>query len=129
MTIKKVNDFILGLISIAVGLYLLLSQSVVEGIMLFKTIPFLAEPRTYVQFLGILLLVFGIPLAICSISLKREREKVNFTIKRETLITVIAIILFVPAYRLLGFLIPTFCLTFGLSLVYGFCEEKQRSHE
>lgn len=50
--------------------------------------------------------------------------------KKETIITLIALLLFVPAYELIGFPIASFLLTFCLSVVYGLCEESQREeHE
>lgn len=126
MTIRKLNDFILSLISIALGAYLVFVRSTVQGVMLFVGLPFLAEPRTFIQGLGILLMLFGAYLLVRSISLKGKRESVGFQLKKETVITLVALLLFVPAYQLLGFPISSFLLTFGLSVLFGLCEERQR---
>ena len=130
MAIRKRNDFILSILSFAIGLFLFASESTVSGVMLFVGLPFLAEPRTFIQGIGILLMVFSIPLFLKSISLKGERDSGKFRLKKETIITLIALLLFVPAYELIGFPIASFLLTFCLSVVYGLCEESQREeHE
>ena len=119
MAIRKRNDFILSILSFAIGLFLFASESTVSGVMLFVGLPF-----------GILLMVFSIPLFLKSISLKGERDSGKFRLKKETIITLIALLLFVPAYELIGFPIASFLLTFCLSVVYGLCEESQREeHE
>ena len=74
MAIRKRNDFILSILSFAIGLFLFASESTVSGVMLFVGLPFLAEPRTFIQGIGILLMVFSIPLFLKSISLKGERD-------------------------------------------------------
>ena len=128
MAIRKRNDFILSILSFAIGLFLFASESTVSGVMLFVGLPFLAEPRTFIQGIGILLMVFSIPLFLKSISLKGERDSGKFRLKKETIITLM--LLFVPAYELIGFPIASFLLTFCLSVVYGLCEESQREeHE
>ena len=128
MAIRKRNDFILSILSFAIGLFLFASESTVSGVMLFVGLPFLAEPRTFIQGIGILLMVFSIPLFLKSISLKGERDSGKFRLKK--IITLIALLLFVPAYELIGFPIASFLLTFCLSVVYGLCEESQREeHE
>ena len=124
MAIRKRNDFILSILSFAIGLFLFASESTVSGVMLFVGLPFLAEPRTFIQGIGILLMVFSIPLFLKSISLKGERDSGKFRLKKETIITLIALLLFVPAYELIGFPIASFLLTFCLSVVYGLCDER-----
>ena len=126
MAIRKRNDFVLSILAFALGLYLFASESTVSGVMLFVGLPFLAEPRTFIQGIGILMMIFSIPLFIRSISLKGERDTSKFALKKETVITLIALVLFVPAYELLGFPVSSFLLTFCLSVVYGLCEESQR---
>lgn len=49
MAIRKRNDFILSILSFAIGLFLFASESTVSGVMLFVGLPFLAEPRTFIQ--------------------------------------------------------------------------------
>lgn len=78
MAIRKRNDFILSILSFAIGLFLFASESTVSGVMLFVGLPFLAEPRTFIQGIGILLMVFSIPLFLKSISLKGERDSGKF---------------------------------------------------
>lgn len=83
MAIRKRNDFILSILSFAIGLFLFASESTVSGVMLFVGLPFLAEPRTFIQGIGILLMVFSIPLFLKSISLKGERDSGKFRLKRK----------------------------------------------
>lgn len=126
MTIRKRNDLILSIMCFMLGLYLLLSKNTVKGVMLFVDLPPLAEPRAFVQIIGGLLILFSTPVFVKSISLKGERESSGFKLKKETLITLVALILFVPAYKLVGFPIASFALIFGLSVLFGLCEEHQR---
>lgn len=42
MAIRKRNDFILSILSFAIGLFLFASESTVSGVMLFVGLPFLA---------------------------------------------------------------------------------------
>lgn len=83
MAIRKRNDFILSILSFAIGLFLFASESTVSGVMLFVGLPFLAEPRTFIQGIGILLMVFSIPLFHKQISLKGERDSGKFRLKRK----------------------------------------------
>lgn len=126
MTIRKVNDFILSIFTFSLGAFLLFSEKVTHGVMLFVGLPFLAEPRTFIQGIGVFLMVFSLLLFVRSISFKGERDPNAFSIKRETAITLFALLLFVPLYKIIGFPITAFLFTFCLSAVYGLCEEKQR---
>ena len=125
---KDIKDSILGIFSILLGLYLVFSKTIISGSSLMKNIHFLAKAETYIQCLGSLLILLGFIIFTRSLSLKKvnnnDPEK-NLIIKKETVYTILILILYIFLFSKLGYFIATFILVPTLTGIYRCKEEKE----
>lgn len=133
--VKKLNDFILGVIGIGLGAFLCFSKHILSGVLMFKNIPFMAKPETYTHFVGILMIFMSVALLIQSLRFKEqpneqeEAQTKKFKLKKETIITMVTMLLFVAAYEVIGFPIPALFLVFIISTVFGLSERQMKPEE
>ena len=73
--IKNKRDFLLGIVMTAVGLYLLLSNSIVKGFSLFQTKVVLAQAGTYLKIIGGLIVLVSAVVIIRSLRKPLSEEE------------------------------------------------------
>jgi hypothetical protein len=131
--LKSTNDFIIGIVLLALGIYVLLTDDIITGNISTGDGGLLVRPDVYVRLIGALLAFFSLVLTIKSINFTRlaETRGLEFTLSREVLATVAAL----AVYALLldftgkvkyhfdfpdgvGFFIATFILIAFLTLTY-----------
>lgn len=117
--IKSKNNFVLGITMIAVGLFLVLNDSL-SGKSVSGLGGFWAQPDTYIKMLGCGLILFSTLLVITSINFKGDNnvEKISFPVTREAIITAAALVAYCYVMPIITFFPATFILVFGLNRLY-----------
>ena len=109
--IKNKRDFVLGLIALALSLFLLLSDSVIQGFSMFQTKIYLAQAGAYIEIIAVLMIVVALAMIIRSF-VKSEPGKAQ---KQSLDLLVVgafaALIVYLLLMDLLGFVINTIWLT------------------
>ena len=119
--IRHTNDFIIGMILLALGIYVLFTGNIVHG-----TIPahlpggYLTRPDVYVRLIAAFLTFCAAILVIRSINFTRtaDTKGFRFVLSKEVLITVAGLIVYTVLLTHMGFFISTFLFVFLLSCVY-----------
>ena len=62
--IKNKRDFVLGLIALALSLFLLLSDSVIQGFSLFQTKIYLAQAGAYIEIIAVLMIIVSLAMIV-----------------------------------------------------------------
>ena len=115
------RDLVLGIVMVIIGLYLVLSPNIVQGMTVLYTEIGFAKPRTYICMLGYILLILSIMLITRAVGVwgknedkEKEDKKEN---KRKFHCLVLAgfasLICYIPALKAAGFTIPT-CILMSL---------------
>ena len=122
------NDFIMGILLMAGGLWLMLSKNITEGRILRSQRQGWFQADTYIKVLGGLVVFLAILMVIRSINFKKEAETKAFAFEmsKESLLTFVALILYVVFLKPLGFSITTFLFTFFVACLYMFKETKNK---
>jgi hypothetical protein len=120
------NDFISGLLLLGFGIFLMTSDAIVEGEAATNVSSYLVGADTYLRLLGLLVAFFSAVLIVRSINYKKvkETEAFGFVIKLESLLTVIALIVYIVFLPVIGFGITTFFLSLFLTCLYMRKENK-----
>ena len=126
--IRNMNDFVIGLLLLAGGLWLMLSDNITEGRILQSQRQGFLQADTYIKLLGGLVVLLAFLMVIRSINFSRDKETqaFSFHISKESFLTFIALILFIIFLRPLGFSITTFLFTFSTACIYLFKETKNK---
>ena len=126
--IKSMNDFLMGLLLLAGGLWLMLSDKITEGRILKSQRQGFLQADTYIQVLGGLVVFLAVLMVIRSINFKKEAETqaFSFYMSKESLLTFVALILYVALLKPLGFSITTFLFTFFIACIYMLKETKNK---
>jgi hypothetical protein len=124
--IKDMNGFFGGIVLMAGGAWLMLSNNITEGRILRAQAQGIVRPDTYIRMLGCLVLFLAFLMAVRSINFKKEAETkaLGFQISRESLVTFIGLVLFLVLLKPLGFAVVTFLFCFTVSCVYMLKETK-----
>lgn len=107
--IKNRKDFILGVVMLVLGLYLLLAQGIVKGMTLLSTGITIAKAATYVRLLGGLLVLLSGGLTLRALGVFGERaedaEENSETWSLDPLVLILfgALLLYMPLMSLVGF--------------------------
>ena len=126
--IKSMNDFIVGLVLLAGGLWLMFSSNITEGRILRSQSQGILQADTYIKFLGGLVFFLAFLMVIRSINFRKEAETkaFEFEMSKESFLTFTALILYVAILKPLGFSIATFLFTFFIACLYMFKETKNK---
>ena len=126
--IKSMNDFILGLVLMAGGLWLMLSKNITEGRIIASQRQGWLQADTYIRVLGGLVFFLAVLMVIRAINFKKEAntQAFSFNISKESFLTFIGLILFLILLRPLGFSITTFLFTFSIASLYMLKETKYK---
>lgn len=118
--IKNVNDFIIGLMLLALGIWILFTDNIVFGSVAILGGGILAHPETYVRFLGGLITFLAALLALKSLNWRRSTEVVpfHFLVTPHISLTVLALIVYAFLLPHVGFFISTFLLNFFLTCLF-----------
>lgn len=118
--LKSTNDFIIGLILLAVGIFVLLTDKVVQGEVVTGNGGFLVRPDVYVRMMGGCLAFFAAILVLKSINWTRSKDTKGFTfvLSREIVLTLIGLIAYVFLLNIIHFFAATFLLAFLLTIMY-----------
>lgn len=124
--IKSMNDFISGMALMAVSVWLLVSKNITEGRIITGEGGIFVRADMYIRMLGGLMFFLAFLMVIRSINFKKaaETKGLSFTITKESLITIIALIVFIIALKPVGFAITTFLFAFFLVCLYMHKENK-----
>ena len=119
--LKSTNDFVIGMIMLALGIYVLLTDDILRGpIPVVSIVHPLILPDTYVRFIGGVLTFISAILVVKSINFfgKSETKGFSFAISREVVLTVVCLVAYTALLPVIGFLVSTFLLIFSLTCIY-----------
>jgi hypothetical protein len=108
------NDFIIGIVLIAVSVWLLVSKNITEGRIIENEGGIFVRADMYIRMLGGLMFFLAFLIVIRSINFKKaaETKGFSFTITTESFLTILALVLFIILLKPVGFGITTFLFTF-----------------
>ena len=126
--IKNMNDLIAGILLLAGGLWLMLSNNITVGRILQSQGQGIIRADTYIRMLGGLVFFLAVLMIIRSINFKKiaETSEFEFAINKESALTFAALILYVVLLKPLGFAITTFLFAFFISCIYMLGETKNK---
>jgi len=123
LVIKKVNDFVLSILMLIVGLYVVFGPKTVSHIAQNGLGGFFARPDVYMKALAVALIVLSIILIIKSIGFVEFGEKIEgfkFYVNREIIFTTILLIVYTIVLPKIGFFISTFLMVVSLVLIFSY---------
>jgi hypothetical protein len=123
--LRSVNDFIIGIALLVLGLYVMFTTNLIQG-----NVPSTAggvwiRPDTWVRFIGVMLAFFSLILTIKSFNFKREAktEPFLFVISWEVVLTTLLLVIYAFLLPIIGFGVSTFLLLFLMVCLF-FRKEK-----
>jgi hypothetical protein len=126
--IKSMNDFIIGIALMALGAWLIFSKNITEGRILKSQNQGILQADTYLKLIGGLIFFLAFLIVIRSFNFKKgaETKAFEFHISKESLLTFVALILFIVLLKPLGFAITTFLVTYFIVCLYMLREIKDK---
>jgi hypothetical protein len=127
--IKNTNDFIIGVALLALGIYVLFTNDIIQGNLPTAVIVSpLVRPDVYVRLIGGCLAFCAAILIIKSINFSRTADVkgFHFAITREAVLTVVSLIIYTAVLPRIGFAVSTFLLVFFQTCMYT---HKEKSSE
>ena len=118
--IRNVNDCIIGIALLALGVYVLTTNDIVRGNIATSAGGPLVRPDVYVRLIGGCMAFFAAILVIKAINFSgaAETRGFHFAISRETVLTVAGLIVYTLLLTFIGFAAATFLLIFFLTCMY-----------
>lgn len=122
--VRKVNDFVLSLLMIALSLFLIFGNVTVGGSSLSQG-GILSQADTYLKFIAAILLVVSVILFFRSLDFRKtgEKEPFKFDLGILAVLTVLFLVIYTIALPIVGFEISTFVLAFLLCFSYSLKED------
>jgi len=119
--VRSMNDLVLGVLSIVLGIYLLTSKNIVKNDVATGAGGPFAQAGTYVDLLAGILLVLAVVLVVKSFNFKKSDNVTGFTFlwNKEIVITAISLILYTILLPIIGFTITTLALLLLLVSVFS----------
>ncbi|MDR2588454.1 MAG: tripartite tricarboxylate transporter TctB family protein [Spirochaetales bacterium] len=117
---KSVNDFIIGMALLGLGIFIALYKDIVRGPVSDNAGGILVRPDVYVRMVGVLLIICSLILVLKSIKFSRsaKTEGFHFVMSWEVALTGLSLLLYAVLLYPLGFYITTFLLTMFLTCMY-----------
>jgi hypothetical protein len=114
------NDFISGIMLTAASVWLLVSKNITEGRITTGEGGIFVRADMYIRILGGLMFFLAFLMVIRSINFKKagEAKGFSFTITKESLLTVAALVVFILVLKPVGFAITTFLFSFFVVCLY-----------
>ena len=119
--LKKTNDFIIGLLLLGLGIYVLLTKDIIQGNLPAAAIVSpLVRPDVYVRLIGGCLAFCAVILIVKSINFsgRSDTRGFHFVLTREIVLTVLSLIIYTILLTRIGFALSTFSLSFFLVCMY-----------
>lgn len=123
--IKYMNDFVLGIILAAAGIWLLFGKITDHEVSTGQG-GFIARPDVWVRFMAIILIVDAAVLIVRSIVKKNDDPaggRFQFYLDSTQVGTIISLVIYTLLLPVFGFFIMTFVVTFYLVLLYSIKEK------
>ncbi|HKL99534.1 MAG TPA: tripartite tricarboxylate transporter TctB family protein [Mobilitalea sp.] len=128
--IKVMNDFVLGVIMLLLSIYLFLTDQVVNRVPKTAQGGFFARADVYIYVLAAILGIVSLIIIIKSLNFKKEEVKgFTFAINDTIIYTVIALVLYVLVFSIVGFIISTFVMVLFLCMMYSVKEQNKKLKE
>ena len=117
--IKSMNDFVAGLCLVGFSIYLMIGKSVIIGRLPPGTTSYVSA-EDYIRGVGVFLFVLASIMTVRSINFKRETETsaLGFEFKLESVLTMVAVFLYIIFLRRLGFLVTAIIFTIFITCLY-----------
>ena len=117
---KNTNDFIIGVVLLVLGIYVLFTDDIVQGNFVANAGGPLVRPDVYVRLIGGFLAFFAAILTLKSINFSRsaETKSFHFNLNPEVVLTMVSLIIYTILLTRIGFAISTFLLVFFLTCMY-----------
>ena len=118
--LKNTNDFIIGMVLLILGIYVVFSKDIIHGNIPIHTGGILIRPDVYVRIIGGFLAFFALIITIKAINFfgTSDTKGFRFVLTREVVLTIAALIIYTVLLSLIGFFISTFLLIFFLACMY-----------
>ena len=119
--IRNTNDFIIGMVLLALGIFVLSFKNIVHGFIP-AHLPggYLTRPDVYVRLIGAFLSFLAAILVIRSINFQRttDTKGFHFVVSKEVVFTIVSMIIYTVLLTRIGFFASTFLFAFFLTCVY-----------
>jgi hypothetical protein len=117
--IKNHPDFLLGVIFLALGLFLLLNDGLV-GKEMSNLGGYWAQPSTYLKMLGMGISIFSVILLLTSLNFQRTNviQKIQLNVGFEAWMTILALLVYCIIMPIITFMPATFLMILFINLVY-----------
>ena len=119
--IRNGNDFLLGIVLLTLSVFLLVSPYVIRGADATGAGGgFFARADIYIMMLACILLILSLILVLRSINFKKHDDikPIDIKIKKESMLSAIALVIYVFLLPIIGFIPISFFLTVFLVLIY-----------
>jgi formate hydrogenlyase subunit 3/multisubunit Na+/H+ antiporter MnhD subunit len=118
--LKSANDFVIGLALMCVGLFIMITDKIVQVEVMTGNGGVLVRPDTFVRIIGGLLAFFAVVLVLKSINWTKSQQTKRFTflICRENILTVAALVVYITLLNIIHFFAATFLLLFFLTVMF-----------
>ena len=129
--IKNLRDFILGLVMLALSLYLMLSPKIVKGMTLLYTSITVAKADTYIRLLGGLLLLLSAVLILRALGLfglKAKKTDEKKPVDWLVIAGFATLLIYMPLMKIIGFTASSILLTASFKFMIRFREKKADLH-
>ncbi|MGH4039098.1 MAG: tripartite tricarboxylate transporter TctB family protein [Sphaerochaeta sp.] len=123
LTIKKRNDFVLGILMLLIGLYVMFAKNTVSHISKNGLGGFWARPDVYMKGLAGGIVLLSVILLIQSIGFVKNKNEVKpfkFYINIEILISTVLLFIYTLVLSKVGFFICTFLLVIALVNLFSY---------
>ena len=125
--IKSINDFLVVIFMAALGVFLCVSDKVVEGNLTnLHAGGILVRADMYIRLIGGILILLAVLLFIKNLNFNKsvETEGFKFNTSVQSLLTIVSLIIYTLFLHRIGFAIDTFLLSFFLVFMYMKKENK-----
>lgn len=129
--IKTMNDFILGIMMLALSFFLLFSDKIVTNMPAVTMGGYFARADVYIHLLAIILGIVSLVLIGKSINFNKDAAVTGFSFQMNStiLISAIVLILYTLVLPIIGFIVSTFLAIFLLCTLYTVKEDNKSLKE
>lgn len=123
--VKNPRDFVFGLITAAIGIFLIASKSLVYGFSLFRTEIYLSRADAYLRIIGVILIIMAIILIVRSIMRADSTQKAKWQKIDWLAVSCFgAMIVYLLLIERIGFMVDTIWLMALITFLLRYREKK-----
>ncbi|MFH1081449.1 MAG: tripartite tricarboxylate transporter TctB family protein [Pseudomonadota bacterium] len=124
MRLKDGKSILFGALILALGVWITFSDSIIKG-GFSRAIPFMALPTTYLRLVGSILMILSLLMILSNFTFDKEFKPARTKMKASKVVVIsfAALLIYVFAMNILGFLMSSIIVTGFLCLLYQYCDK------